>query len=868
MRKLFFGDPNSDGAGKQAGVLNLAMFEPEEGLVNKDVITRAKRKCGNFKNAISEKLTGQVPVMHPSGKYWKSGATSYKDVTSEIKEALTVDLKSSIVSTPMLRESIEIKEFYSPDIEGKVDDKILGLSDTERQIAYGIVQIFDPTGLTSWPDAAAAWEQGEKEGWTANNIFNMGFATLSALPLIGIVSKPVKAAKAIDKSVELAKVMRRTAKTADEREAAKKLAQWAKEGREVLDAPGNIKLLRSRAKEIRKTDPELAARLTQKADDLAELYRKGHKFGVGRSRIPVGASLAGDVGLGAQELRGVGPKTKYYPEWYQKYVLGVENPQEHVLPDFPVNPSDTNAFTFYILPKNWKQLGNNWLTDHEKVLAARVGANTNFGNTGIATPDVDWEAIANLIDYGTVNPQAIPAEQPGEAVPGEQQGEVSYAGAHFLVFGHSQAGKFSKSLTSKAEMKGGKVTRKIHSGHADARVKDKKGLVDLIKEVPKKDYTHALLFLGGNTGATGQNYEREKASIINTTINRLGVAKENILVVLPPVNRADPDSYTLDDAKKLVKRKEGESSGEFQQRLERRLRSIKRGAAYSARRGDNINKEARRYFQTIGVKVHPPIVGANKEDFLDGYHVNYRGNLASGTADTMLGSFSFPRTSRSVAGAARPGKRTEKTEVAEIVVEEALRAGVDPLVAVTIARIESGLNPLSNIDSKGPYKGLYQFGRQYRNEWAKHGLDWSRVHDARHATRAFMSVIKKKVAEFRRAGILKSSTAANISRSEAYLIYLSWQQGSYGTKTIYRAAYRGGDVPDRIQRNMDANTYPKTRNIDPADFLKMWRGKMSRFMARTERQYAAALSKRAIAETKNLSTLFRIIEGVTTNEVV
>jgi hypothetical protein len=131
-----------------------------------------------------------------------------------------------------------------------------------------------------------------------------------------------------------------------------------------------------------------------------------------------------------------------------------------------------------------------------------------------------------------------------------------------------------------------------------------------------------------------------------------------------------------------------------------------------------------------------------------------------------------------------------------------------------------------------------------------------------------MSVIKKKVAEFRRAGILKSSTAANISRSEAYLIYLSWQQGSYGTKTIYRAAYRGGDVPDRIQRNMDANTYPKTRNIDPADFLKMWRGKMSRFMARTERQYAAALSKRAIAETKNLSTLFRIIEGVTTNEVV
>ena len=187
MRKLFFGDPNSDGAGKQAGVLNLAMFEPEEGLVNKDVITRAKRKWGNFKNAISEKLTGQVPVMHPSGKYWKSGATSYKDVTSEIKEALMVDLKTSIASTPMLRESMEIKEFYSPDIEGRVDDKILGLSDTEAALALAVVQTFDPTGVTSWPDAIAAWNKGEEEGWTFGNIANMTLSALGAVPLIGIV---------------------------------------------------------------------------------------------------------------------------------------------------------------------------------------------------------------------------------------------------------------------------------------------------------------------------------------------------------------------------------------------------------------------------------------------------------------------------------------------------------------------------------------------------------------------------------------------------------------------------------------------------------------------------------------------------------
>lgn len=70
--------------------------------------------------------------------------------------------------------------------------------------------------------------------------------------------------------------------------------------------------------------------------------------------------------------------------------------------------------------------------------------------------------------------------------------------------------------------------------------------------MPRKSYTHAYLFLGGNTGASGNNYESDKASIINHTINVLGVPKENILVVLPPVNKADPETYDLEDAKKQI----------------------------------------------------------------------------------------------------------------------------------------------------------------------------------------------------------------------------------------------------------------------------------------------------------------------------
>ena len=68
-------------------------------------------------------------------------------------------------------------------------------------------------------------------------------------------------------------------------------------------------------------------------------------------------------------------------------------------------------------------------------------------------------------------------------------------------------------------LKKGKVTKKVHSGNADAPVSEKNpGLITHIQSI-KGQYTHAYLFLGGNTAATGPNYFKAKQQIIDYVKN-------------------------------------------------------------------------------------------------------------------------------------------------------------------------------------------------------------------------------------------------------------------------------------------------------------------------------------------------------------
>jgi len=233
----------------------------------------------------------------------------------------------------------------------------------------------------------------------------------------------------------------------------------------------------------------------------------------------------------------------------------------------------------------------------------------------------------------------------------------------------------------------------------------------------------------------------------------------------------------------------------------------------------------------------------------DGYHVPakiaeiyVKQIFTGGAAIAAAGKVYASDAAMAAAGKAGVKLKTSASQVANIVVEEAKKANVDSRLALTIARIESGLNPLSNINKSTQYKGLYQFGKNYMSEWAKYGLEWDKVHNARHNAAAFMNIIKVKVNSLRSAGIISKSTAANVDPSEAHLIYLSWQQGTYGIKTIARAARTGAAVSSKIQGNMDNNTYPKTPDITPEAFLDMWKGKLRSFGAGTERRYAKLMT--------------------------
>ena len=279
--------------------------------------------------------------------------------------------------------------------------------------------------------------------------------------------------------------------------------------------------------------------------------------------------------------------------------------------------------------------------------------------------------------------------------------------------------------------------------------------------------------------------------------NKLKIPKENLLVILPPVN--------LDNN-------------------------------YSKSRL-TLNRGAESFFRSIGVKVHPQVTGNAKDFSSDGYHILKNGELTQNAASAMMNSFVITRAVTQPSGRTGTIDASDpKQQIALIVTEEANKAGVDPHLALTIARME-GYNPKSGMGKSGGYHGLYQFGSMWLSEWEKYGMDWNRVHDTRHNAEVFMKIIKKKIGDLRSSGVLRNSSATNVDPNEAHLIYLAWQQGTSGTTQIAKAARSGARVSDRIQKNMDNNTYPKTPGITPAAFLEMWRGKTRRFGGGTRRRF-------------------------------
>ena len=750
LRRGFFGSTVGENELSRVGVLNSAIYNPKEGLLNKEIIDRIKEKS-DIADKVKQVFTNAMFVHHPNDGFWR---LDFKEpyITNKRAEALNVRPAEATSDLAILNESrtgrvpyVYIESYFDSLHEALWGGAAKMLAPLVRPIVKGVKHGWKY--LTKGPGRRAAHQRAKRVSKIRWNNLDWGqklghITTSITKPLWEIIAGAWEAGTSWGLTgIAVGWVAYNYINEGH----AEWIVKWGEE-KGFWDAD----------------DEDLLDRIEDRLNNLTE-----------EERNDIITNLPAELRTGVVE--------------------------------------SVSDLSFFLLPKSWKTGG--FLTKAEEKLAKRVGANYSSGlminpagQTALLNFNKDFAKRSNIKGSAAMQQPATQSTPNATVTP-----------TNILVFGHSQTGRFGKAVSDQAKASGIKVTKIVKSGNSDH------GLQKLLGNIPNKSYSHAFLFLGGNTVAKGPDYEGPKAGIINHMVNTLNIPRQNILVILPPVN--------LDNK-------------------------------YSKSRIP-LNKRAERIFNSLGVKVLPQVTGNAKDFSEDGYHIKSASALTVAAAGDMLTSFTATPGSTPVPAEAAIPVSTSKEAVAQIVVDEARRAGVDPLFALTVARIESGLNPLSNLNKKTRYKGLYQFGRQYKDEWqSKYGLDWNKVHDARHSAAAFMNVIKHKVGTLRSRGIIKSSSASNIDPNEAYLVYLSWQQGTHGTTQIVKAARSGTSVTSHIQGNMDNNTYPKTPNISPEAFLEMWRRKTKGFMNGVRRKYAQALASSPAQIAETLDYLLEEIKNV------
>ena len=1024
QRKNFFGDPDGESSLSKMGVLKIAMYNPAEILSNaQDVIGRIEKNY-NIKEIVATKFRGIFPVRHPGGGYWVKDLepSSLRNMVNEnpyttqtAEDALVVDTTNLIKDTPMLKENVirALERAALKEFGVEAANRVARMNAREAELYL--------RGLRSASSKQAA-KGASIKGADEAGIKMAGQATQREAPAIvdmygraiPIRRRPAAATEKIsgydlaltadDVATAARETQRKSQKTAaamGQTPAARTGAERVS-GRAAAGGKGATSATSGPASAVEELATLLDDALGGSGKSVEEKLAVIINQMIG-ARTRSGLKLGGIWDWAAERAKTAGKNILFVgipaaliaflymrPDLREVIMSAIESGDydrilEFFTEDMPnamegFTPEEAEEFLkrlkeqesalgagagrlnvgqlkkiglrYHILPKNWQN--NEWLSRSEKILSERIGANTNF--------KLD---IAKKIEKKIGDATSSIAAGASQAFSNTfEKEEKVLTGANVLVFGHSQAGgkMFGRILSAGIKKGDSQVTRKVHAGKSDRQ------LAKLIEDVPRKSYTHAYLFLGGNTGASGNNYESDKASIINHTINVLGVPKENILVVLPPVNKADPETYDLEDAKKQIGKFTGykkikgkvvrtasktssgaveETQQEYNARAKKKLARIKRNAKYSAARGEDINLRGRQYFESLDIRVMPPIVGTKKENFLDGYHINGASELASDTSDFMVSSFASAKEVRNfsvediTAQAAvdtsenetqfsgewkeYSGKKGNKKSptydrdrqiLAQIIAEEAIKAGVNPLFALNKGRVE-GFDPNSaptlkqarkrnpkrknhkegehfGKGAKAGFHGIFQYKYGLRDEWAKHGMDWSRVYEPRHNAEVFMNILKQKKRQLRSAGLPK----------EDYLLYLSWQQGLDGTRQIWNAASEDRELTGaglkgwknkssewrdahaaRIRANMRNNFYTKFgmkgRADNPKNFLKEWKKKYASFMRGTTKEFSGAIEKAkanvasgkdldlgSISESKFLNHIFNLIEEIQHNELV
>ena len=823
QRKNFFGDSQAEALAGKLGVINIAMLNPQEQLINKDIIIKIKSRY-NFKQIFSEKFNTEMPVAHPNGEFWKSGLKITGDTTKDLSDALKINAASILFGSPMLREQAApvLKPVPIPG-GGAANDNVL----PKPKPKLKVVPKPKPPTKVPFP--------GSKIPLTpANDNVIKKVAEGPAKKVIQQLPKLV-AKKAAQRGATAAIPVIGWALAAglliwD----TVQITGWVIENWSWLKPWLADKIGLEDFKTLDDAIDEAVPAMDPIPPIVTDLPDAGP--------VPVSPeSVTTQPGVEPVPVPVPAPQPVPVPFAPPEAVTPTDIPPglPPFLPFLPLLPEDLE---YYVFPKDWRS--GSWLTKSEDILSQRIGANTKF----------------------SVMPK--PAKAPKKDDSKKTSNQSIGANSKALIFGHSQVGRYGKTLKKEFEAAGGKVPKiHYHGGESDGRRNDKApGLLHHIQKI-EGDYTHAFLFLGGNSFKN--NFYDAKRAIISHVINNLNVPKENIVVILPPVNL---------DSKKSV-----------------------------SRSGDHY-KRAETFFNSLGVKVHPKVSGTSK-DFSDGIHIKSNSRLVKNAAAGMISGFStldasvpaeaeLENKGKEFTNYDRKNSQHRRT-LAAIIIEEAIKAGEDPLFALNKARVE-GFDPnstpsLKQAKKRNPnrkdfkegedfgrgaktgYHGVYQYGYKFRSAWAKFGMDWSRVYEPRHNSEIFMKLIKDKKQRLRGLGV----------PNDDYLLYLSWQQGLDGTRQIWNAASKGQEVTGaglkgwknksnewreahaaKIRGNMRNNFYGSGRGDDPSNFLRDWKSRYARFMSKTESEFGSLINKikasngTMIAESLLLKKIYNIIDEV------
>lgn len=817
-RKVFFGDVSAEGGTpRSTGILNIAMLDPQEKLLNKDVIKRVKQRH-DFDQIFTEKFEGEMPVAHPEGEYWNSDLDG---ATNKLEDAYKINI-SDVSSKIMLKEAAAAPMVPVPTWTpivipgGRGALKFTGPvanTNTVQRATLELVKRLPPGRAAALGKVFVAW---------AGPVVAVAAALGIGITVGWLINKWAEGAE--DSVIDPTKynVFRNRKELEEFLKAEKARRKILRQ--EYLDSFPPVD-----------KPPAPAGEPTEDPDAIPDEVLPVPGTEPAPVPVPVPAPRPGETPV-PDPVPGPVPVAVPAPVPVPVPVPGEDPaPGEDLAPPIETPPPfwfDEADFNYYILPKGWRK--GVWLTQTENILSQRIGANTDFLN---------------------VDPSIF---DPTQDAPAEPEKVTPVKNAEVLVYGHSQASAYGSLLAKSLQPANSKVTKIVHVGHSDGHPRN--GLDKKLDKIPKKKYTHAFLFLGGNSAATNYNkykanteylnsypdYANSKRTIINFVISNLNISKENIVVVLPPVN-LEHKKYPGGVPAKLL-----------------------------------LNKRAEKFFKSLGLKVLSQVSGESKDFEPDGVHITSKSKVAKQAVQDMLGYFPESEPGDSQPDAVPTSeKKLSRRQIARIIVDESNKANVNVLHALTMALIE-GYDPQNR---EGSYHGLYQFSP---TTWAEGSdEDWSKVYDAKESAKAYMKHYKRNKKYLINRGI----------PTEPYLIYLVHNQGRDGLRQIYNQGQNqklaGGNLigpyapsdprkaearAELIRGHMRNNWYGPggighVNGHSPQNFLRDWKRRYNQiFLPKARVELASVVGPAGgtgiVAESKLLKQLFNIIERVEKNELV